>query len=402
MTISHVIGIFSPEHGGPVVSLANYASGQAKAGLKVQIRTVEGYPNTGPAVRLPSPIDERVFPLGKPFKLGRSRAMSEFMRAESGPDIYHLHGAWLRAMYYGYREAIGRNKPYLVQVNGSYQPFDLKRKPWRKNIVRMWYQDRIFHRAKCLHVNSTKEAAEIRAMGFTAPIVVIPAGFDFVEMDHRLNSLPDNLWPELRTRPFFLYLARIHPSKGIGLLLQAWSELTQEFPDMTMVVVGGGERDHVAQFRAQAKDLGIEDRCLWKGFVTEDEKVWAYANARFYCLPSFTENFGNTVQEALGLGTPVVATNATPWTNLGKIGCGWVADCTVDSVRSELKLALSTPSSILREMGRIGRKYIMDGFSLESVINEQIRTYRWLLGEAPPPSCMYTDSNPAIKAESSR
>jgi glycosyltransferase involved in cell wall biosynthesis len=389
MTVAHIIGIFSPEHGGPVVSLRNYVRGQTAGGLSVRIRTVEGYPDAGPAIRLPAPIDQKIFPLGWPTKLGRSPEMAAFLRNEGDADIYHLHGAWLRAMYYGFVEARRRGRPFLVEVNGSYQPFDLRRKSWRKHLVRMWFQDRMFQEAACLHVNSVKEANDLRDMGFEAPMVVIPAGFDFEEIDMRLSSLPGGLWPELANQPFFLYLARIHPSKGIGLLLDAWKELEAKHKETVLVIVGSGEPSHVAGFREQARRLGIEHRCVWKGFVSEDEKIWAYARANFYCLPSYTENFGNTVQEALGIGTAVLTTTGTPWTNLGDEGCGWVADCEPSSITASLERALRTPLPVLRDMGRTGRTYIQRAFSLDSVIGKQIATYRWLLGGAAPTEILF-------------
>ena len=386
MKITHVIGIFSPEHGGPVVSLTNYVAGQVAAGLTVRVRTIEGYPDVSPAIRLPAPVDQRVFPVGWPAKMGRSAALSQQMAREDSPDIYHLHGAWLRVMYYGYREANRRKKPYLVQVNGSYQPYDLRRKPWRKRLFRLWFQDRIFHEATCLHVNSLKEALELKQMGFKRPMVVIPAGFHVAEAKKNLALLPAaGVWPELEDRPFFLYLARVHPNKGIGLLLEAWAQLAKEFPEHKLVIVGTGEPDYVAQYRLQAKRSGIGDRCLWKGYVSDLEKTWAYAHASFYCLPSFTENFGNTVQEALGFGTPVLTTTETPWTELERLGCGWIAEPTTASLGTKLAAALRTTEKERRTMGELGRLYIEQEFSLDSVIAKQVATYQWLLG-GPAPS----------------
>lgn len=384
MIVTHVIGIFSPEHGGPVVSLENCARAQVAAGWDVRIRTLEGYPGVGRAVRLTAPIDQRVFPIGWPAKLGRSRPLAAFLQRESDADVYHLHGAWLRAMFYGYQEAARRGRPYLVQINGSYQPFDLGRKAWRKRLVRWWYQDRILREAACLQVTSDQEAGEVRGLGFDNPIVVVPAGFDFAAMDHRCASIAAAPWPELAGRPFFLYLARIHPSKGIGLLLDAWKEIEGRHPETTLLIVGSGERGHVAEFRAKARRLGLERRCVWKGFASEDEKIWAYANARFYCLPSYTENFGNTVPEALGLGTPVLTTTATPWRALAAMDCGWITECEIAALTAGLVRALGTPVGRGREMGRLGRDYVRRNFSRAAVLEKQLRVYRWLLGGERP------------------
>lgn len=166
MTVTHVIGIFSPEHGGPVVSLTNYARGQAAAGLTVRVRTVEGYPDAGAAVRLPAPIDQKVFRLGWPAKLGRSAEMAAYLRGESDADIYHLHGAWLRVMHYGFTEARRRRRPYLVQVNGSFQPFDLRRKSWRKRLVRRWFRTGSLKRRHVCMLIRLKRPGRCASRGF--------------------------------------------------------------------------------------------------------------------------------------------------------------------------------------------------------------------------------------------
>lgn len=378
MYVTHIIGVFSPEHGGPVVSLANYARGQAEAGLDVRIRTVEGYPHTSPAVRIDGDVDQKVFHISWPAKLGRSRALSRWLAEESTPDVYHLHGAWLRAMFYGYREAKSRDRPYLIEINGAYQPYELRRKPWRKRLVRAWFQDQMLEEAFCLHVNSNREARQMREFGFTKPIVVIPAGFEPPPADIE-PQCPGQL-KNGESGPFFLYLARIHPNKGIEVLLRAWSELASSYPEMRLVVAGEGEPGYVRRCRALAQSLGLDGRCVWLGLVSEAEKSWLYGHATWVCLPSYTENFGNTVQEALGFGTPVLTTMETPWTELARQGCGWVAECTQDSVTECMACALATAVEEICIMGRAGQKLVLSEYSLESVIEKQIATYRWMCG----------------------
>jgi glycosyltransferase involved in cell wall biosynthesis len=238
------------------------------------VRTVEGYPNTSPATLIGGLVDQKVFRIDWPAKLGRSSELSKALASESAADVYHLHGAWLRAMYYGYREAKQRHRPYIIQINGAYQPYELNRKSWRKRLVRKWFQDRILEEAFCLHVNSILEAQQIRAAGFKKPIVVIPAGFRIPSNDIEFCR-PRELKSD--TGPFFLYLARIHPNKGIELLLRGWAELAQSFPEIRLIIAGGGEPDYVSYCLELIRSLGLVNRCEWLGFVSEAEKSWLLA-----------------------------------------------------------------------------------------------------------------------------
>src|ERR1035438_2936698 len=105
MHITRVVGIFSPEHGGPCHSISNYCLGQVKQGHFVSLRVVEGYPHTSPAVRLGPPVDMFVGKVGFPSRLGVSRDLRKQLARDPSPDLYHLHGAWLRVLYYAAAEA---------------------------------------------------------------------------------------------------------------------------------------------------------------------------------------------------------------------------------------------------------------------------------------------------------
>ena len=355
------------------------------------VRTLEGYPHTSAAVRLPSSIDQVVAPVGRPAKLGGSRALRAIVHHEAAADVYHLHGIWLRAMFYGYEKARRENRPYLIEINGALDPLELATKPWRKRLIRWWHQNRMLREAGCIHVNSVREAEHVRALGFRAPIAVIPAGFNFAEFDalaeQAKNVTPS--WAEgLKGRRILLFLARIHPAKGIDDLLTAWMELAGVFPDLDLLVIGPGEAAEVAIRKAKVAAAGMEHRCHWAGMVSEVDRAWAYTHAELYVLPSHKENFGNTVQEALGSGTPVVTTTQTPWVDLEKWGCGWVCADTPQGLKEALAKSLAEAPTELKMRGQIGRKIILERFSLTQVVNAQLAVYGWLNG-GPKPDCLW-------------
>ncbi len=380
LRITHVQGIFSPEHGGPTHSLTNYCRAQVALGHHVALRALEGYPHTSPAVRLPPPVDMAVDPVDRPARLGGSAALRRRLRADPTPDVYHLHGAWLRAMHYGATEARRRRRPYVVELMGMYEPWPLRQKWLVKRISRWWYQDTLLRHASCLHVNSRNEARALRALGFRAPIAVIPVGVDTSRVDEPFPADGGPPDPALAGQPFVLYLARIHAKKGIEMLLQAWAACAREFPDHRLVVAGSGEEDYVARCRRTVEDLGLADRCRWLGPVDDNAKRWLFRQADLYVLPSYSENFGNTVAEALAHGTPVLTTSQTPWTDLPAEGCGWIADATVDALRGRLTEALQASPEERRCMGERGRRLVEQRYSLASVVSQIDRVYAWLLG----------------------
>ncbi len=390
MHIVHTQGIFSPDHGGPTHSLSNYCAGQVRAGHRVSVWALEGFPHTSPAIRLPAPVESHIFRSEFPTALGRSRPMRRALLQAPAPDVFHLHGVWLRAMHYAAEMARRHRVPSVVELMGMYEPYGLAVKPWRKRLARRWFQDEILHGAQCLHVNSAREGEHLRQLGFKAPIAVIPVGVDLDGIARTLPGACPGAFPELKTRPFVLFLSRIQEKKGIELLLRAWAAIRKaeggrrHAENELLVIAGGGEPGYVARCKSIARELGIEDQCRWVGRVTEPEKIWCYANARFFVLPSHSENYGNAVAEALGCGTPVLTTTGTPWADIEPHGCGWMAEPTLASLSEMLEHALHTSPTDLKAMGKLGAAWCEKSLSLKLVLQNLEQTYAWLRGGTKP------------------
>ncbi len=405
MHITHIQGSLAPEHGGPTQSLANYCKGQAAMGHKVSVWVLEGFPQASPAIRLQPPVEMHIFQAELPAKLGRSTKMSRQMRKVNSPDIYHLHGTWLRAMHYGAVEALRRNRPYILEVMGMYEPWQLRQKWFQKRIARCWFQDRIFRKAACLHVNSNQEAGYLRSLGFKPPIAVIPVGVDIDEIVRQKAMLPQNSpWPELENKPYVLFLSRLHPKKGLDLLIRSWARIWKTkggghgaqkgglLSDWRLVIAGTGDPAYTKFCKDLAAESGIENQCLWAGHVDEMQKCWLFSHAHCYVLPTQSENFGNVVAEALAHGTPVITTLHTPWTDLERHRCGWIVDNTEDELCRALRTALNLDALARRSMGDSGERLVRDHYSLQSVLENINAVYNWLLTGGSVPDCVCFES----------
>jgi glycosyltransferase involved in cell wall biosynthesis len=433
--IAHIQFGFSIENGGPTRSLSNYCRGQVAAGHEVSVWTLEGFPHFSPAIRLPPPVEMHVFRVEPPTKLGRSAEMRRQLRLADSPDVYHLHGVWLQAMHYGADEARRRNRPYVLEMMGMYEPWGLRQKWFLKRVARWWFQDRILRESACLHVNSNQEADYLRKLGFKSPIAVIPVGVDLQQIEKqkaeilKLESGPvkwqtedftgqgkqpgevasqkfhgpgkleihSRLLHELGGRPFVLYLSRLHPKKGLDLLIRSFAKVrkseirNQKFADWVLVIAGSGAQPYVEKCRRLAADLGIAKQCLWLGHVDEVQKSWLFAHARCYALPTSSENFGNTVAEALAHGTPVITTRHTPWKDLEEHGCGWFVDNTETEIGRALHEVFILNASARGRMSDSGQRLIRERYSLRAVLSDINAVYEWVLGGGPKPD--YVRSN---------
>jgi len=366
--------------------LTNYCNGQVAAGHQVELWTLEGFPHTSSAIRLPAPVAMHVFKVDAPVRLGGSALMRKQFQQAGPADVYHLHGAWLRAMHYGAGAAKQNRRPYILEIMGMFEPWALDQKWLQKRLARWWYQDGILHGAACLHVNSHEEAGYIRALGFKTPIAVVPVGVDISKIGKDEPVKAGSLPQDLKGRPFVLYLSRLHPKKGLDLLIRSWAKIKR--PDWMLVIAGTGDHNYVGECRQLADQLGVANQCLWLGHVDELLKSRLFTNAHCYVLPTSSENFGNAVAEALAHKTPVITTRYTPWKDLPKHGCGWVIDNTESELCSALNEAIQMDAPTRQAMGIIGETLVRDHYSLELVCKDILAVYEWVLGSRSKPECV--------------
>ncbi len=217
-------------------------------------------------------------------------------------DAVHLHSVFLWPTWAAARIAASAGVPYIMTPRGMLVRDLIRRKsPWVKSAWLQLIERGSLARAAGVHVTAELEAAELRSLGFRLPeIFCIPNGVDFPPEPLRVAAAPP---PGLPPR-FGLFLSRISWKKGLDRLITAW----QWVPDLPLVIAGNDEEDYLPKLRALAQTLGIADRVHFVGPISDTGKWAVYAAADLFVLPSYSENFGNVVAEAMAMGCPVIVT----------------------------------------------------------------------------------------------
>ena len=212
-------------------------------------------------------------------------------------------------------------------------------------------------------------------MGFREPVAIIPNGIDIPRLDPKEDRV-------LRT---LLFLGRIHPIKGLDMLLPAWKAVQAHFLGWQLRIVGPDNRGYLDKVKRLAEQLHLE-RVEFAGPLYGDNKFKAYRQADLFVLPSYTENFGVAVAEALASGTPAIVTKGAPWAGLKTQGAGWWVETSVEALVESLEVALSQTPAQLDKMGRNGRDWMMNDYSWQGIGQEYSNLYSWLVqgGEVPP------------------
>ena len=244
-----------------------------------------------------------------------------------------------------------------------------RRNRWLKSAWVALVERRTLRQATRLHVTARGEAEELRAQNFLgAPIVMIPNGVAYPEQPQSLSQGPFTGLPPR----YALFLSRISWKKGLDRLLRAW----QAVPDLPLVIAGNDEEGYQAELEALARELGIAGRVLFVGPVSDQHKWALYAHAELFVLPSYSENFGIVVAEAMAMGCPVIV---TPDVGAGELvaqaGAGVISSGEPAQLAEAVRRLLADPGA-RRCQGQAGREFARAQLSWEGIARRTCEMYR--------------------------
>lgn len=312
-----------------------------------------------------------------PRSLGISPELKSAFRAvASTADVLHVHGIWGHAL--GHPALLRDRYRYKVVLSphGMLEPWALGHHRFRKRLMWMARTKRVVDRSHMLHATSLSERDAIRAVGFMGPIAIVPNGIDVPVV----SPTP----PEHGQGPFVLSLGRLHPKKGLDMLLRAWKVVGAAHKDWRLVIAGPGEARYRKSLEVLTTQLGLP-RVEFRGPVFGAEKQRLYEAASLFVLPTHSENFGLVVAEALAQATPVVVTKGAPWSSLESRGCGWWVDIGVAPLIAAMDEAMELSAIDRQMMGNRGREWVEKDFSWETVAGLMVESYRWLIDGGPVP-----------------
>ena len=158
-----------------------------------------------------------------------------------------------------------------------------------------------------------------------------------------------------------------------------------------LLITGPDECGHLAQARSLVHRLSLEEKVRFRGEVWGDPKLELFFSSDLFVLPSFSENFGLVIAEALACGVPVITTRATPWKDLEDYRCGWWIEVGVDPLIYALKSALAMPRRQLQEMGRRGYALVKRKYDWDRIGEQMVEVYQWILARGDVPDCVSRD-----------
>lgn len=381
MRVLHVITGISKKSGGPSRSSQGLVAALCEAGVDAWIHSFDGAVPWVKGVR------------------GCCQGESLDVAALKDFDIVHIHGVWDPRLHHVAKMCRAAKVPYVIAPRGMLEPWSLKQKWLKKRIARFLYQDRDLKKAAALHATAECEAEQFRKLGFKNYCIVSPNGVNLPEgdlgLDERCRCTAD-----CRRA---LFVSRMHQKKGVLELVESWGRIKPQgwICELVYTLNGDEEKAYEAKVKSRVQELGLSDQFVFTGAL-DDEKKWeAYGSADLFVLPTYSENFGIVIAEALWAGVPVITTKGTPWRDLVSRHCGWWIDLPIedglakwDALDKALDEAInldsptsSQDSNSLKQMGENGHRLIEEKYTWKSAVGAMKHGYEQILNPCEHAPC---------------
>ena len=186
---------------------------------------------------------------------------------------------------------------------------------------------------------------------------------------------------KLGDAPLVLFLGRLHPKKGLDLLIPAFETIRRRVAGAQLAIVGPENDRFGQQVRAWVAERGLAEAVHFVGHLDGADVIQAYVDADVFVLPSYTENFGMTVVEAMACALPVVISDQVNiYAEVAQSGAGLVTRCDSDEV-AEAVIALLVDPDRKGVMGWAGREAARTRYSWPNIVDALSREYASVIRE---------------------
>ena len=319
-------------------------------------------------------------------------------------DVLHIHGLWLKMYHQAAQWARANGIPVVWSTHGMTAPWSMHHKWCKKLPAWLLYQKRDLMSAVAIHCTTEQEVEWNKSLGFKNCFIA-PLGTrlpPIVGVSSSSSRKDDKV---------LLFVRRIYPVKGLVNLIKAWAIVNSQLPTLNsqdraipfsnsnselelnrplsntnsnlqlnhnwkLRIVGPDQAGHQAELEKLVDDLDLRGSVEFFGSKFGEELSREYEECDCLVLPSFTENFGATVVDAMAHGKPIITSTFTPWQEVQARGCGWWVSNEPKQLAGAIREMMSLDDATRRTMGAKGRGLVEEKYTWDAVAETMIAKYR--------------------------
>jgi glycosyltransferase involved in cell wall biosynthesis len=289
-------------------------------------------------------------------------------------DLAHIHAVFNHSSVAASQACRKAGVPYIIRPLGTLDPWSMTQKSLRKRLFWQVTGKAMLHHAAAVHYTSEVEKLSTEGHLGLNHGKVIALGID-------ANNSNSNA--QLRGEPYVLVLSRLHPKKGLHVLIDAFLALVEqgELANWRLIIAGDGLPDYVSKLKAKVAASPQRNRIVFTGWLDDENKHAMLGGASLLALPSHQENFGLCVMEALSHAVPVlVSPNVNLAAEIVSANAGWIAAVDKDALTAKLIEALGDEDELVKR-GRAG-KQLSQKYSWENTASALIKVYETMICHA--------------------
>lgn len=363
MKVLHVVPTISNLSAGTTEAVISLCQNQYELGIEVELYTLGNIPEN---LNFSFPIRSFKRDTFPHEKLGASKDMMIALdKTVPTFDIVHSHILWMAPCYYTGIVASKYNIPHVCSPHGALTKYSLSKSKFKKIFSLIIGQHKSLKSVTKFHLTAYSELEDLKKTIWYKPSFITPNG---------ING--PSLLLEKKQSKTVLFLSRIHPKKGLDILINDFLTLRDTFPDWKLNIIGPIEDKQY--YKTFSDKINSENGIYYLGEISGPDKYTFMQNADIFVLPTHSENFGLVVGESLLCRTPVICTDGAPWEDLDKNNAGWSTNFI--NLQKTLKHAMSLPHQNLVMMGDNGRRWILNEFGWKNVALQMKFEYEKLVG----------------------
>ena len=290
-------------------------------------------------------------------------------------DIIHQHGIWMPLSIYSRKIRKGNKLKTVIQPHGYLLKHSFNLSKYKKLLAFHLYERSNLQSANVLVACAMHEALTLKKMFPDQEVAIIPNGvsLEFFNAQRNLNNFSND-------KKRILFLSQIIPVKGVERVLKGLYSIGIDKFSNWEFIIAGYENVNYKEFLVKTiNQLNLNSLVSFVGPKIEQDKIDIFDSANVFILPSFNENYGIVVAEALARGIPVITTKGTPWEELNTNNCGFWVNNSDEGIKFSLMKLLETSDNELIKMGNRGKQLIERKYLWNKTTLKTIELYDWIL-----------------------